>query len=211
MEEITPEELDAIEARCASASPGPWRSLIEGRDHWSGSDFIMTGPGDARGEDIEMSGATHADRDFIAAARQDVPRLVAEVRRLRALLPPPVDVSDADETGWYSAKVRLAAVVESVGVLMHMDRIHLFRAAGWEQARERALEVWRRHEQRYVNGDGRTVEWKLKELLTLDIIAAPSLDGAEVYSDLIEVAPDDVDARPDQPFAPEASRPFQAI
>ncbi|WP_292085850.1 hypothetical protein [Mesorhizobium sp.] len=31
-----------------------------------------------------MTGATVAD--FMAAARQDVPRLIAEVRRLRALL-----------------------------------------------------------------------------------------------------------------------------
>jgi hypothetical protein len=39
-----------------------------------------------RGEDIETSGATTADQDFMAAARQDIPRLIAEVRRLRALL-----------------------------------------------------------------------------------------------------------------------------
>ena len=35
------------------------------------------------GEDIYLSGATLGDHDFIAAARQDVPRLLAEVRRLR--------------------------------------------------------------------------------------------------------------------------------
>jgi len=46
----------------------------------------MTGPNDARGADIEMSGATDDDQDFIAHARQDLPRLLAEVRRLRALL-----------------------------------------------------------------------------------------------------------------------------
>lgn len=33
-----------------------------------------------------MTGATVADQDFMAAARQDVPRLIAEVRTLRALL-----------------------------------------------------------------------------------------------------------------------------
>jgi hypothetical protein len=43
----------------------------------------MVGEGASRREDIELSGATVADQDFIAHAREDVPRLVAEVRRLR--------------------------------------------------------------------------------------------------------------------------------
>jgi len=43
----------------------------------------MTGEGDARGPDIELTGATAADQDFIAHARQDVPRLLAEIERLR--------------------------------------------------------------------------------------------------------------------------------
>ena len=46
----------------------------------------MVGEGDHRGEDIELSGATVADQDFIAHARQDVPRLIAEVRRLQRQL-----------------------------------------------------------------------------------------------------------------------------
>lgn len=60
--------------------------MIEGRDHTSGSSFIMTGPADARGEDIELSGATNEDQDFIAHAREDVPRLLAEVKRLRSIV-----------------------------------------------------------------------------------------------------------------------------
>jgi len=79
-------ELDEIEARARAATPGPWTSFVEGRDHQSGSDFIMTGPDTNRGEDIELLGATAADQDFIAASRQDVPRLVAEIRRLRKQL-----------------------------------------------------------------------------------------------------------------------------
>ena len=78
-------ELQEMETRVAAAQPGPWKSWIEGRDFDGGSNFIQTGSGAERGEDIEMSGATVADQDFIAAARQDIPRLIAEVRRLRAL------------------------------------------------------------------------------------------------------------------------------
>lgn len=90
---ITDEELDRIEARAAAATTGPWTSFVEGRDHESGDDFIRTGGDADRSPDLyvrvafgERPGVTPAgpdDLDFIAAARQDVPRLVAEIRRLR--------------------------------------------------------------------------------------------------------------------------------
>ncbi len=83
---MTEDELRAIKARCEAASPGPWKSYVEGRDQTSGSDFIMTGEGATRGNDIELTGATRADQDFIAHARQDVPQLLAEIERLRSLL-----------------------------------------------------------------------------------------------------------------------------
>lgn len=69
---ITEQEVRDIMSRCNAASPGPWRSFVEGRDHSAGSSFIQTGA-----EDIELSGATIPDQDFIAAARQDIPKLVA--------------------------------------------------------------------------------------------------------------------------------------
>jgi len=57
--------------------------MIEGRDHTSGSSFIVTGASGDRGPDIELTGATADDRDFIAHARQDIPRLVDEILRPR--------------------------------------------------------------------------------------------------------------------------------
>ena len=83
---LTIEQLQAIEARVEATQPGPWTSCVEGRDHVSGSSFIMTGDGNLRGDDIELIGATIADQDFMAAAHQDIPLLLAEVRALRALL-----------------------------------------------------------------------------------------------------------------------------
>ena len=76
--ELTAADLDEIEARLRATTPGPWKSFVEGRDHTSGSSFIATPD-----NDIELTGATAADQDFIAQARQDVPRLLEEVRRLR--------------------------------------------------------------------------------------------------------------------------------
>jgi hypothetical protein len=78
-ERISAQALDEIERRCAAATPGPWKSYVEGRDHTSGDSFIMTG-----GNDIYLSGATLADQDFIACARQDLPALIEEIRALKA-------------------------------------------------------------------------------------------------------------------------------
>ncbi len=75
---ISDEELSRIERRCDAATPGPWVSYVEGREEMSGSSFIMTG-----GEDFYVAGCKMEDQDFVASARQDIPRLVAEVRRLR--------------------------------------------------------------------------------------------------------------------------------
>ena len=73
--------LQVIEERCRKATAGPWKSFIEGRDFSSGSSFIQTG-----GEDIELTGATEADQDFIAACRQDIPLMLEEIRRLRKIV-----------------------------------------------------------------------------------------------------------------------------
>jgi len=81
--------------RADEATAAPWEAWVEGRDGTSGESFIRTGGMDDSSPDMyvtlsywegpaSLAGAN--DLDFIAAARQDVPRLVAEVRRLRALL-----------------------------------------------------------------------------------------------------------------------------
>lgn len=91
MDELTDDELDAIEARSSAATPSPWWSWVEGRDGVAGDTFIGRGLDGARHPDLYLSTdpgerVSSEDHDFIAAARQDVPRLVAEVRRLRGLL-----------------------------------------------------------------------------------------------------------------------------
>lgn len=83
---MTDEELNEIQRRCEKASAGPWKSYVEGRDHWGGDSIIVTGEGENRGEDLYISGATNDDQDFIAHARQDIPRLLDEIARLKKLL-----------------------------------------------------------------------------------------------------------------------------
>ena len=93
LEGLTEDELAVIEGRAAKATPAPWKSFVEGRDHSSGDHFIRTGGLDDGCPDLylqhswpDRTGLVIEDQDFIAHARQDVPRLVAEVRRLGALL-----------------------------------------------------------------------------------------------------------------------------
>lgn len=90
---LSDEELSAIEQWAFAASAAPWEAFIEGRDHFGGDDFIRIGGLDDAQPDMYVQhylGATSvrvpaADLDFITHARQDVPRLVAEIRRLRAV------------------------------------------------------------------------------------------------------------------------------
>lgn len=79
--------LDEIERRANAATPGPWTVYenAEPLDYWTVQD--------AGGKDVFDDGSASAeygqtcsiaDRDFLAAARTDVPALVARVRELEA-------------------------------------------------------------------------------------------------------------------------------
>lgn len=88
---LTENELAEMERLVEAASSGPWEAFVEGRDHVAGDDFIRTGGMDDASPDMYVTlyydaqpvPAPAADLDFIAGARQAIPLLVAEVRRLR--------------------------------------------------------------------------------------------------------------------------------
>jgi hypothetical protein len=93
MSELSDDDLDAIEQRASLASPAPWEAFVEDRDHTSGDTFIRIGGLDVSQPDMYVCQygvgpspveVSDADLDFIAHARQDVPRLVAEIKRLRS-------------------------------------------------------------------------------------------------------------------------------
>ena len=79
---MTEEELTAIEARATAATVGPWRHDTDG-----GAIGAVEAGGMALAQVQQRVPRDKARRDldaaFIAAARVDVPALVAEVRRLR--------------------------------------------------------------------------------------------------------------------------------
>jgi len=78
---IDENRLAAIEQRLTGTSKGPWIAMLEGRDHLSGSSCIRTQNGV-----IDVDGATDGDIEFIGNARQDVPYLISELRRVASLL-----------------------------------------------------------------------------------------------------------------------------
>ena len=79
---LSDEELARIERRIRAAAPEPWFSYVVGRDMEAGSNCIELGSY----QTIEVVGGSIADQDFIAHAREDLPRLLEEVRVLRAAL-----------------------------------------------------------------------------------------------------------------------------
>lgn len=84
-EPLSDDYIEEVRNRCAAAKAGPWVSSIEGRDHTSGSHVILRGVNRSQ-DDLELIGGTIADHDFIAHARQDIPKLLDEIVRLHGLL-----------------------------------------------------------------------------------------------------------------------------
>ena len=77
---LTDAYLDAIEQRANAATKGPWEMYRP--HHASGFHSVIGGAG---GTDNLADDVLEADAEFVAHARSDVPALVAEVRRLRAM------------------------------------------------------------------------------------------------------------------------------
>ncbi len=105
---------------------------------------------------------------------------------------------------WFSASVRILCLIEDEGATTQDQCVHIFRATDWDDAFGRALHLGRSHEKDYLNGDGKRVRWRLDRVATLDMIRAPDLDGAEVFSQMSEVSggpPFDTE------FQPEKHRP----
>lgn len=82
-------DLDAIEARANAATEGPWMVMppLCGPDGQGVYQESSLGPVCEVGDPYPRGdNRPQESMDFIAAARTDVPALVAEVRRLRGLL-----------------------------------------------------------------------------------------------------------------------------
>ena len=113
-------------------------------------------------------------------------------------------------SSWFSARVRLVLLIEGAGARGYADSVFVFRAADFDDAFQRALALGRKQEQEYVGGEGKRVRRRLKEVISLDILRADDLDGAEVYSEPVDLAAGEA-SNFDQVFTPEASKPTQTV
>lgn len=78
---LTKEELEAIQKRAEAATPGPWFWLDDGRLYSDSADKVI-------GEVIEGKDETWFDifdtnAEFIAHAREDIPKLLVVIERLQ--------------------------------------------------------------------------------------------------------------------------------
>lgn len=105
----------------------------------------------------------------------------------------------------------MIALVETKGGNHYMDNVYLFKCDyDWDKAFQKALEIGRRQEEEYINMDGQIVKWKLKEIISLDVIQKLSPAGTEIYSEPVWFKDDesiDFNAK----FNPEESEPKQTV
>jgi hypothetical protein len=116
----------------------------------------------------------------------------------------------SEEATWFSAKVRLACLVENSGAIEYQDSVFVFTAADWAPAFERALALGYGMERTYQNMQGEQVVWRLVEVVSLDWLEASNLDGAEVYSEPVPLGPHE-DIPFEWVFKPEDSEPTQTV
>ena len=78
---ITEQELAGLESLAKAATPGPWTANC---------DYVNNTEG------FVCNTATPEDADFVAAAREALPKLIAEVRRLQAIEAAASEIQRAD-------------------------------------------------------------------------------------------------------------------
>lgn len=86
---MTSLDVEAIRARCEAATPGPWFAATSNRRK-DGIGVVGRLADRGTGKAIAVFAgeprSRNADAEFTAAAREDVPALLAEVERLQALV-----------------------------------------------------------------------------------------------------------------------------
>lgn len=118
---MTDDELSAIEALAEAATPGPWKYDWGNWDvEGPMPDRYVVAALDASSREPSFGGqepnpvAAPTDGEFIAHARTDVPRLVAEVRRLQKHTTPLVVAALERAARLEVENARLRDVVEAI-------------------------------------------------------------------------------------------------
>lgn len=109
---------------------------------------------------------------------------------------------------WFSAKLSFAQTIGSAKKTSYCNSIHLFKADGFEDALQAALQIGRDQEEKYWNVDGEITSKQLVEVQTLDVVSG-DLEGAAIYRECAgQLA---AAAGADQHFHPEDSQPRRTL
>ena len=112
---------------------------------------------------------------------------------------------------WFSAKIRLACLVDPTGLVGYRDAIYIFQSYDFDDAFKRALGIGKSQETSYLNANQQPVKWKLKEIISLDVVgSAPLESGTEVHSEPVEPLPSEQFSF-EHEFDPATSKPTQTI
>jgi Domain of unknown function (DUF4288) len=115
-----------------------------------------------------------------------------------------------NEKKWFSTKLRFAIMIESAGADTLNDCVFMLKAVDFDVAFDRAISIGYASEKEYRNSQGQLVQWKFKEIISLDIIQSEDLDGREVYSEPIHLANENMIPFETE-FSPKTSKPLQTI
>lgn len=80
---LSTEQLEEVARRCDRASPAPWKLFLESDGGVGGGSVIWVSDQDDESDLYLWAGskpAAEVDFEFVAAIRQDLPRLIAEAR-----------------------------------------------------------------------------------------------------------------------------------
>lgn len=113
------ERLEEIRKRAAAATPGPWvDDITEINQHWE----MRDASGGKTIVGLEECGSAYnpwhrlvleaSDREFIAAARSDIPWLLAEVERLSAPMTMVIDGTGVDTSNLAPGELRAVSFAE---------------------------------------------------------------------------------------------------
>lgn len=123
---MTQEQLDAIQGRVNDATKGRWDYAITGKlDAWDGNRAAPV---------IDFGKIYPEDAEFIIHAREDVPALLAEVERLRALTVVDDAMVERAKRAFGAATAQVSSIPLGMSEDMFIDSVglqhqHAIRAA----------------------------------------------------------------------------------
>jgi hypothetical protein len=111
------------------------------------------------------------------------------------------------EALWFSGMCRRLCLIEGEGAVTQEESVYVFRAADREAAIRRLLELARKQDKVYANGNGKRVRWALVSVETVDELGEGHIGDREVFSKMSEIEPPDSSISFDTQFAPEKTTP----